>query len=465
MQNPACMEPGSLKFVNCCLPKLLSFGYIPAKILILKKVHHFDIDLLNTPYFTTSFFTHFCHRPIFFSWLNWTRTRFFRNRLVGEVKLHVAPHPPRKPEVDSARVKFHHASARVVPPWGCGAFFWGRRGRCTGMICKGWVGFHKNILMLEVKLSLRSLLMVGRQYICHLEHLQNHGISYGISFSKHPLKLPNFPAQRHLYNTQFNMEKTHGTREGLSKNKGWSLVGSIDGSPFISQAPQRVVWLHHHSLANWDSNIRSSSEFDHNGLETDRPGRLAMFFWSKKIGSGDEWWIQTNENNENKKRMEKRFDLSQFITGIRGRECLIYEYFEDQKNSGWQVFYIDDTVWTASVMPPDGLRWTAITVPEVCCHHLQLVTDSRSCSYTVNLVPCQNTGKSVEFEYLSTFGQPHFYIYIYIQSQYPLPKKNSGRCLYDFLGCFWVLLLYLYVSTQPTSQSPPLSRSLSKCRR
>ena len=167
-------------------------------------------------------------------------------------------------------------------------FFWGRRGRCTGMICKGWVGFHKNILMLEVKLSLRSLLMVGRQYICHLEHLQNHGISYGISFSKHPLKLPNFPAQRHLYNTQFNMEKTHGTREGLSKNKGWSLVGSIDGSPFISQAPQRVVWLHHHSLANWDSNIRSSSEFDHNGLETDRPGRLAMFFWSKKIGSGDE---------------------------------------------------------------------------------------------------------------------------------------------------------------------------------
>ena len=36
------MESSSLKFVNCCLPKLLLFGYISAKILILKKVHHFN---------------------------------------------------------------------------------------------------------------------------------------------------------------------------------------------------------------------------------------------------------------------------------------------------------------------------------------------------------------------------------------------------------------------------------------
>ena len=185
----------------------------------------------------------------------------------------MAPHPPRKPEVDSARVKFHHASAKVVPPWGCGAFFWGGG---EDVLCKGWVGFHKNILMLlvEVKLSLRSLLMVGRQCICHLEHLQNHGIS----FSKHPFKLPNFPAQRHLYIRNSIWKKHMGPGKASRKTKvgHWWAPWIIQISP-----PQRVVWLHHHSLANWDSNIRSSSESDHSGLDTGRTGQLACFFVKK----------------------------------------------------------------------------------------------------------------------------------------------------------------------------------------
>ena len=110
------------------------------------------------------------------------------------------------------------------------------------------------------------------------------------------LKLPNFPAQKHIYDiyTQVNME-THGTREGLSKNKGWSLVGSMDHRIIQISPPQRVVWLHHHSLANWDSNIRSSSEFDHNGLEIEaRTGQLDAF-WAKKYWVGGRRIMNTNK--------------------------------------------------------------------------------------------------------------------------------------------------------------------------
>jgi len=99
------------------------------------------------------------------------------------------------------------------------------------------------------------------------------------------LKLPNFPAQKHIQKHNSIWKKTHGTREGLSKNKGWSLVASMDHRIIQISPPQRVVFVHHHSLANWDSNIRSSSEFDHSGLDTDRPGQLDAF-WAKKYWVG-----------------------------------------------------------------------------------------------------------------------------------------------------------------------------------
>ena len=207
---------------------------------------------------------------------------FFCFRLVGEVKLHVVPHPPRKPEVDSARVKFHHASARVVPPWGCGAFFWGEEGRrCTGMICKGWVGFHKNILMLEVKLSVRSLLMVGRQW--HLSFGTSTKTWHFILQTSHLSSQISRPKDIYIHTSTHNSIWKHmgpGKASPKTKVGHWWVPWIIQLSP-----PQRVVWLHHHSLANWDSNIRSSWEFDHNGLDTEgRTGRLDVFFGQKKWG-------------------------------------------------------------------------------------------------------------------------------------------------------------------------------------
>lgn len=47
-------------------------------------------------------------------------------------------------------------------------------------------------------------------------------------------------------------------------------------------------------------------------------------------------------------------------------------------------------------------------------------------------------------------GNPMF-IYIYIQSQYPLPKEDSGRCLYDFLGCFCWVLICIPICFYPTN--------------
>lgn len=176
---------------------------------------------------------------------------------------------------------------------GMWCFFLGRR-RCTGMICKGCLDSKEYIdARGEVE---RSLLMVGRQCICHLEDLQNHGIS----FSKHPFKAPKFPGPKTSIYTQIQYGNTWDPRRPLQKQR--LVTGGFHGSSKypkrypVDEAPQRVVWLHHHSLANWDSNIRSSSEFDHNGLETE--ARTVGCFFCQKIGPGDEYKQTYNENKK-----------------------------------------------------------------------------------------------------------------------------------------------------------------------
>lgn len=176
-----------------------------------------------------------------------------------------------------------------------------------------------------------------------------------------------------------------------------------------------------------------------------------MLFGQKNIGSvGEESWIQTNKNNENKKRMEKRFDLHSSSLGLEegnvsSMSTSKIRKTEDNKSSTLMTLY-EQHQWCHQ-MAWDGRQLLYLKNVITCSYwrieevaHVQYI-----------LCPAKNTGKPVEFEYLSTFGQPHVYIYIYIQSQYPLPKEDSGRCLYDFLGCFCWVLICIPICFYPTN--------------